>query len=418
MKKYAVRKIVRREFTVDVPASKSILNRALVLAAFSGNRVVLKTGAYAQDTRNLIACLTRLGVNILPTENGLAVCGEKLLEKATLDVGSAGTAARFLTAVLAFRGGDYEFTASPQMTARPMENLLAFEQAGVGIEYRGEYGHFPFRMHGDGIKATRMETDTGTSTQYASGMLLAAALGDRPFTLKLTGERTQGSYIRMTLSVLKAFGAKYTQNGEEITVFPARHVAESYTVEADVSAACYFYALSLLCGARVTVRGIRRGSLQGDMRFLELHAQKGVVLSDGAEGLTADGSTAGSFGGFDIDMRDFSDQAATLAVLAPFATTPSNIRGIGHIRRQECDRIQAITRNLTACDVPCTAYEDGIRIMPAEVKSAEIETFGDHRIAMAFALIGAKTGGIVIDDADCCKKTFENFFETLAALSE
>lgn len=417
MNPYLVKKLERHEIAVNVPASKSILNRALVLSAFSGREIQLAAGPYAQDTRALIDCLLRLGVQVCPTEAGLSVCGKEIAREATLDVGSAGTVARFLTTMLAFRGGNYRFTASPQMTARPMDILAALEKAGVCFEYSGAEGHFPFRMRSAGISVSQMQLDTDTSTQYASGVLLAAAVGTAPLTLTLTGKRTFGSYIRMTVRMLQDFGARCERCEDALTVFPATNFPTRYCVESDVSAACYFYALSLLCNCRVTVYGVHRDSIQGDIRFLQLLEERGVILSDGQDGLTADGSKVTSYPGFEIDMRDFSDQSLTLAALAPFAATPTVIRGIGHSRMQECDRVEAIRTNLTALGVPCETEKDGVRIFPAPIRPGCIKTFGDHRVAMAFSLIGLRTGGITVDDPDCCKKTFENFFTILDGLN-
>ncbi len=416
MDTYSVKPLRSRDIEVSVPASKSILSRALLLAAFCGGKVFLHCGPYPQDTRDLIGCFTRLGVRITPEDGGLLADGTHIEKSAVLDVGSAGTAARFLTAMLAFRGGDYSFTASRQMSARPMDHLFALEEAGVAIEYGGEYGRFPFRMHSDGITAPIMQLGTDTSTQYASGVLLAAACGNAPFTLRLSGERADGSYIRMTLAVLKAFGADYVRGRDGITVIPSKTPPKEYFVEPDVSGACYFYALALLCGARVRVRGVHLDSLQGDVKFLSLLGEKGVIFTESAEGLTADGRHIRKFTGFDVDMRDFSDQALTLAAIAPFAETPTVIRGIGHIRRQECDRIEAIRCNLHALGVPCEADADSVKIYPAPVRGGTVRTFNDHRVAMAFSLIGARAGGVVIENPQCCEKSFGNFFTLLGGL--
>lgn len=421
MELYRVKRLPpHSDFTVEVPASKSILNRALILAAFGNGETLLSCGDFAEDTRAMLSCLTALGIRWREEDGGIRVfgCGGKIpVRNAELNVRSAGTAARFLTAALAFLGGDYTMRSSAQMEKRPMELLSALETSGAVIEYLGERGHFPFRLHSDGIKAAMLSVDTDLSTQYASGILLAAAVS-RPTALRLTGSRTDGSYINMTLRLMERFGAAWTREGNIIRVVPAEHSPESIEIESDLSGACYFYALSLLLSARVLVRRIHPDTLQGDKKFLALLSARGVRFEDTAEGLLADGSSVFDYRGFTENMGNFSDQALTVAALAPFADTPTRITGIGHIRRQECNRIRAITENLSALGVPVTEEADGVTIEPAPVHSGTIRTFGDHRVAMAFSLIGLKTGEISIEDPQCCKKTFENYFDILERLTQ
>lgn len=400
-----------------VPASKSLLNRALLLAAFSGKRMRILCGDCADDTEALLGCLAALGISVIRERDGYTVCGCRIppVRRASLDVRSAGTAARFLPVFLAFAGGSYEMTASAQMQARPTEILPALEAAGARIEYRGERGHYPFVLHSDGSIAASFTLDTDRSTQYASAVLLAAACL-RPATVHLTGSRTDGSYIQMTIRQICAFGAQVTREGDTLTVTPSACFPDAYEVENDLSGACYFYALALLLGARVCVPRIHADTLQGDKKFLSLLEEKGVRIHDTPDGILADASGVRSFTGWDADMRDFSDQALTLAALAPFAATPTHIRGVGHIRRQECDRIRAICENMTRLGVPAEAREDGVTIFPAPPRKAVIQTYGDHRVAMAFALVGAMTGNVTIRDPDCCKKTFPAFFDVLLSL--
>ena len=422
MERYFVKQFKPHDFAVDVPASKSIFNRALLLAALGTGDVQLACGAYdADDTTALLDCLTRLGTRIERTNAGLLVrgCGGNFpVRRAELNVRSAGTAARFLVTALAFTGGEYLFTASEQMKKRPMDVLSVLSKAGVLFEFLERPGHFPFRMHSAGIRADELSVDTDLSTQYASGILLSAACL-RPLTLHLTGSRTQGSYIEMTLELLRAFGAAVQRSGDSIVVRPAPGpMPARFEVESDLSAACYFYAMALLFGIRVLVRHIRFETLQGDVRFLQLLQQKGVRFCDTQEGLLADGSGISSFTGFDVCMRDYSDQALTLAALAPFATSPTRITGIGHTRRQECDRIHAIAANLQALGVPASEETDGVVIHPAAVHRGTVCTFGDHRVAMAFTLTGLKAGGIEIDDPRCCAKTFAGYFDAIDAITQ
>ena len=420
MQSFHVGPLKTHAFTVEVPASKSILNRAILLSAFTEGDTSLFCGAYGDDTQFLLGCLSSLGIMTEKTEYGLLIHGTKNFKRnATLNVGNAGTAARFLTAVLAFLGGTYEFHASSQMAARPMEILPLLSSLGVDIEPLSKGRSFPFRMRSQGITAKKTAVDTDISTQYASGIMLGAALGGSQFELTLLGSRTDGSYLRMTSSLIQSFGGKCEPLTAKIgyLVSPVSPL-DKYTVEADVSGACYFYALSLLCNAVVTVHGIHSGTLQGDFNFLKLLRAKGVRLNDTEAGIVADGSHVPFYNGIDEEMTDYSDQTMTVAVLAAFSESPSILRGISHIRTQECDRVEAILQNLNAMGVRAFTNGEDIFIEPAPVHPCKITTFGDHRVAMAFALAGMKMGNMEIDDPACCKKTFPNFFELISTLTE
>ncbi len=405
----------RADLRVTVPASKSVLNRALVLAALSKGSVRIKCGEYGDDTRAMLACLGVLGIPLSEGEGEIFVrgCGGEIPNKrATLNVGNAGTAARFLAVALAFCGGEYTFTASEQMARRPMEILSILQNAGVEVEY-GKEAAFPFTLRSEGLKTDKITVDTVQSTQYASGVLLAAGACGRQFTLKLTGPRTRGSYLAITLNMLAQFNIPFTRSGNEIIVEPQGEPPAEYAVEPDVSGACYFYALSLLCGARVTVEGVHLNSMQGDIKFLKLLEEKGVRIRDTAEGIVADGRNIPFFNGFDEDLSDFSDQTMTVAALAAYASMPSILRNVSHIRAQECDRIAAIVENLNALGTRSFTDGNDIFIEPDSVHGGQVKTFGDHRVAMAFALMGLKTAGVTIDDPACCNKTFPSFFRIL-----
>lgn len=420
MNGYPVSKLTTKNICVSVPASKSILNRALLLAAFTDGDTRLICGEYGDDSEALLACLSELGIEVEQLSDGLLVHGKKNFSRsASLNVENAGTVARFLTSILAFFGGNYEFYGSSRMKERPMEILPLLSSLGVNIEYLEKPDHFPFRMHSDGINVGKVVVDTDVSTQYASGLMLAAALSGKPLSVELTGGRTSGSYIRMTAALIRAFGGDVGFSAEKIlSITPILRSAEQFTVEPDVSGACYFYALSLLCNASVCVRGVHLNSLQGDMMFLKLLARKGVRLKETDLGVVADGTILPPYNGIDIEMTDFSDQTMTVAVLAAFAGSPSILRDVSHIRSQECDRVEAIIENLKALGANAFTNGDDIFIEPAPVCPCLITTFSDHRVAMAFALAGLKAGGITIDDPSCCSKTFPNFFKILEELTK
>lgn len=415
---YRVKPLKTREISVRVPASKSILNRALLLSALTDGDTRLICNDYGEDTEALLSALVALGIRYEIQPDGLLVHGGKISPRATLDVAGAGTAARFLTAILAFRGGAYELRASAQMERRPMEIIPALRSLGATIECLKAEGHFPFRLTSSGVRAVKAEIGTDTSTQYASGLMLAAALGDAPFTVELTGSRTAGSYLKMTAELIRRFGGGCERVQDGFFITPIENAPDRFEVEPDLSGACYFYAISLLCGAKVLVEGVHENTLQGDIRFLRLLGSKGVRIKDTEEGIVADGTRLPFYNGIDEDMRDYADQTLTVAALAAFAESPSILRNVSHIRTQECDRVSAVLENLNALGAHAFTNGDDIFIEPAPLHPALIKTYDDHRVAMAFSLIGLRQEGVEIENPDCCKKTFPRYFDLLDKITE
>lgn len=407
----------KRTQTVRLPASKSILNRALLLAALSRKPVFLKCGSLCDDTRAMISCLQDLGVHIT-LGDGISVDNSGGFHGAKIDVQSAGTCARFLPSALAFVGGDYTFFASEQMSRRPMKILSVLRSLGAKITPLSPAHTFPFRLQSEGISGGAATIDTDESTQYATGILLSAPVLSHPFSLTLTGSRTGGSYLAMTLKILSDFGGKFNRDGNVVTVFPGLNPPAEYAVEADVSGACYFAALALLCRAKILLQGASLSAAQGDLKFLKLLQERGLILTETENGLLADGSAVADFCGFCADFCDFSDQAPTAAALAPFARTPSRITGLEHTKKQESDRVLSVLTNLHLLGVPADYSDGALTITPAPVRAACLKSFGDHRIAMAFALVGLKAGDIQIDDVSCCSKTFEDYFTILSRMTD
>lgn len=426
MKKLKIRKMKDiKDIKVEVPGSKSITNRALLLAAISNKRCRLKGILFSDDSRAFLESLQSLGFEVeIKEEEKEAVIqgtgGKIPNEKATVNVRSAGTAARFLTVMLAFAGGEYEMTASAQMCKRPMEPLLSvLKKAGVEFVFHGEEGHFPFLIKSKTPVMNEMEIDTGVSSQFASALLMSGILLPNGLIVKMSGDRVEGSYIKMTLSMMEQFGISVSKKESSVTV---PHTDEfgvnEYQVEPDVSAACYFYAMAPLLKTDVIVKNVHKDSLQGDIKFVEALQQLGCVMKDTAEGICVFGRGLSGYPGLTISMKDYSDQTMTMAAIAPFAEGPTLIRNVGHIRFQESDRISAIVTELNRMGIICEEVpeEDGIQIIPGEVQAAEVETYEDHRMAMAFSLVGVKTGKITIKDPACCRKTFENYFEVLESI--
>lgn len=373
---------------VNVPGSKSITNRALALAMRADGEVIIEGALFSGDSRHMLDCIKALGFRADSNEAGLVMRvagqgGEIPCKEATIDVGSSGTAARFLTAILGVSTGDYTITASPQMCARPMRPLLeALGKLGCKIEYLEQPGHLPYVLHGHGYTGERVQVDISESSQFLSALMLAGV------DVQSAGEHGM-AYVEMTRRMIEEFHSPYT-------------------VEPDVSAACYFYAAAALTGRSVVVSGVHRASLQGDIAFLDTLCRMGASMRDTPHGieLTGHGLT-----GVAADLSAYSDQAITLAAIAPYADSPTTITGIGHIRLQESDRLSAIVENLTACGIRTECGGDFLTIYPGHPHGTLIRTHDDHRLAMGFALMSLMTEGIEIENPACCAKTFPGYFE-------
>lgn len=405
---------------VDVPGSKSITNRALLLATLAEGISTLRGVLFSDDSRHFLKCVQNLGFETQVDEAGRLVRVKGLggavpLTKADLYVGSAGTAARFLTACLGLSEGIYRMDASEQMRRRPMAPLLcALKELGCGILYDAEEGHFPFVLRGHGFRKEQISINIDSSSQFLSALLIVSCLCKRDFTTHIEG--THGmAYIDMTLKMMEQFGV-CTQKASDSTFLTRagqHYRALDYRIEPDVSAACYFYAMSPLLHVPVRVNHVHFDSLQGDVAFIRLLEEMGCLAADTPEGIVLSPPAEGMFHGITADMSACSDQAITLAAIAPFAEGPTTINGIGHIRFQESDRIAAITAELSRMGIRCDERQDGITIYPGRPAPSTVETYDDHRMAMGFSLTGLRSPGIVIADPGCCRKTFEDYFEVL-----
>lgn len=456
--RYLVKKIEKPvDWVVTVPGSKSMTNRALLLAALSEGNVELEGVLFSDDSRHFLSSLQSLGfqVKIDEAEKKVQVtgCGGIIPQKeAVIDVGSAGTAARFLTAMLGFSDGTYTINASWQMKKRPMGPLFELlQKAGAEIIYLEQEGYLPVRITGcASMKAAKsqhlqsmseqqmeakqqlqagqpleIELDISKSTQFLSALLLISPMIKQGLQIHITSEKKDGSYIRITRKMMEEFGAPVDFDGitYKTTAGLAYH-RKQYVIEPDMSAACYFYGAAAITGGRAQVRNVHWNNTQGDKKFLGVLEQMGCRVSEQQDGIVVTGSEVGKqsdtavfLKGITIDMNDFSDQALTLAAIAPFADGPVCIQNIGHIRQQESDRIHAIVAELSKVGIRCEEKEDGVTIYPGIPTGGVIETYEDHRVAMAFSLIGLKTEGIWIDNPGCCGKTFENYFEILSELT-
>ncbi len=379
---------------VEVPGSKSITARALLIAALADGQSQLYGGQMSDDCATFVEAVRALGIPVSVSADCIKVegCGGVLPEEeGRIYVGSAGTAARFLTALCALQGGKYTLTSSAQMMRRPQRPLIeALASLGARFEFGGEEYCFPFTVYGTRSPAASVTVNIEKSSQFLSALLMAAVCADKPVTIRTVGSHGM-DYVRMTLDMMWSFGVTVDEGEDGYTVF-GEYEAKKYEIEPDISAACYFAAMNKVLGTDIAVKGVMKHTMQGDARFIE---------------------ALESFDGGTIDMSSFSDQALTMAAIAPYLPRPTTITGVKHIRGQECDRIKAIVCNLSALGVKCDEHEDGVIVYPSQPHGGRIDTFGDHRVAMSFAVTGLRCGGVTIADAEVCSKTFKEYFTVL-----
>lgn len=419
-------KITNRRLQVSVPGSKSITNRALLLATLADGKSTLRGTLFSEDSRYFLSCIKDLGFacdvdeeNKIVTVTGMGGAVPK--DKASIYVGSAGTAARFLTAFLGLNGGEYHIDSSDQMKKRPMDSLIkSLEQLGAKVTFEGEEGHFPFVIEGASASTERnsesgkVTVDVNKSSQFLSALLISACRTGKDMKIQVEGEHGM-AYVDMTVRMMEQFGITVRKEGDKLYCIDkgASYKALDYDIEPDLSAACYFYAMCPMLGLTVTVEGVWKDSLQGDLRFLYLLEEMGCTLTEGEKGLTLTPPSDGIYHGITADMSTCSDQAITMAATAVYADSPTTITGIGHIRFQESNRLQAIVDELTRMGIRVESADDSVTIYPGTPQPALVQTYDDHRMAMGFSLVGLRTERITINDPLCCRKTFENYFEVL-----
>ena len=416
-------------WTVTVPGSKSMTNRALLMASLADGKTTLNGVLFSDDSRYFLGALQALGfaVECQEAQKQVTITGLNGMLPASegeIYVGSAGTAARFLTALLAVAEGTFTIQASEQMKRRPMKPLFDVLVAmGAKISYLENKGHLPIQITGIGGRKAmdevcRVTLDISESTQFLSALLLVSPMIKQGLSIEITSARKDGSYIRITRKMMENFGAETVFDGTHYEIPQnSSYKAGTYQIEPDISAACYFYAAAALTGGRALVKNVTWDCMQGDLQFLKVLEQMGCTVMETAQGIAVCGAKGGQLKKITVDMKEFSDQTMTLAAIAPFAEDTVRIENVGHIRLQESDRIHAIVTELSRLGVTCTEEEDAITIQPQIPTAGIVQTYDDHRMAMAFALIGLRVQGIEIANPMCCRKTFEEYFAVLESLT-
>jgi 3-phosphoshikimate 1-carboxyvinyltransferase len=411
---------------VAVPGSKSITNRALLIAALTKGTTHLTNTLFSDDSDLFVKALQDLGFRVFSDpENGCidvtGLGGTIPNNKAEIFVGNAGTAARFLTAFLTLGKGRYILDGDTRMRERPIGDLLdALVQLGANVQATNDNGSSicpPIEIIASGLAGGKTKIAGNISSQFLSALLMIAPYAAKPVEIEITSELNSKPFVDMTLAIMSDYSVEVKRKGySHFLVHPACYTPRaSYSIEMDATAASYFFAAPAICGGTVCVEGMSRRSNQGDIQFLDVLNKMGCTITENNNSIEVTGSA--ELKGLDIDMSDISDTAQTLAAVAPFAVSPTRIRGIASSRLKETDRVSAICTELRKIGVCTEELPDGMTIFPTQnFQPAVIQTYNDHRMAMAFSLIGLRIPGIFIENPDCVSKTFPKFFEVLETL--
>lgn len=407
--------------TIRPPGSKSITNRALVCAALARGTSQLTGVLDSEDTQVMMAALRQLGVQVdhdAATKQLTVVgCGGAIAaSSAELYIANSGTTVRFLTALAALGQGEFRLDGTPRMRQRPIADLLvALQQLGVQAECLSPGGCPPVVIRATGLRGGWVRLRGDVSSQFLSGLLLAAPYAQSPLDIEIDGPLVSQPYVHMTLAVMRSFGVNNVTTTSDLSRFhvpaPQTYDARPYAIEPDASAASYFFAAAAIAGGRVTVAGLSRDSLQGDVEFVNVLEKMGCQVQWQPAAITV---TAAALRGVTVDMNAISDTVQTLAAVALFAKGATTVTGVGHIRHKETDRIGALATELRKLGAEIEEMSDGLRITPGPLRAAAIDTYQDHRMAMSLALVGLRIPGVEIRDPGCTAKTYPEFFADLS----
>ncbi len=407
--------------SLRVPGSKSITNRALLVAGLAEGTSTLTGVLDADDTRAMAAAIESFGATVdADWDAGVAtivgIGSAAIAGPLTLQANQSGTTGRFLLAIAATGTGAITVDGDEQLRGRPIGDLAdALVSLGARVETPSATQSLPAVVHADGLSGGEVSLPGNISSQFASALLMAAPRMAEGLSIRLTGELVSTPYLDMTVAVMRAFGAEVQEvSGQGFVVAPGTYVACDYAIEPDASTASYFLAAAAITGSTIRLEGLSSASLQGDMEFAEVLAQMGSTIRHHGDSIELTGPSR--LIGVDADMRDFSDTVPTLAAVAAFASTPTTIRGVGFIRHKESDRIAGTVAELQRLGIDATETDDGMVIVPGPLQPTVVQTYDDHRMAMAFSVLGLRNPGTRIADPDCVAKTFPKFYRALDEL--
>lgn len=409
--------------TLAVPGSKSLTNRALILAALADGVSKLEGALVAEDSEVMIESLRRLGVQVAAGPEGMVVIGAAgpvPAERAELDLRLSGTSIRFLAAMLAVGRGEYLLDGNHRMRERPIQDLLDALNV-LGADARSlNAGCPPVKLTANGLAGGRASVAGDKSSQFLSALLMAAPYAEGEVTIDVQGELLSKPFVDMTIDLMSEFGVEIERDAyRSFRVTPARYGARDYRVEGDAMAAGYFWAAAAITGGIVRVSNLGRETRQGDARFADVLAQMGCSVVWGESWCDVTGPADGKLHGGVFDLNDMPDQAQTLAVVGLFADGPVSIENVGNMRIKETDRISAMATELRRIGATVEERSDGLTVHPLAAGPSEpvdIETYGDHRMAMALAVAGARLPNIRILDPGCVSKTYPRFFDDFLSL--
>jgi len=410
---------------VFLPGSKSLSNRALLIAALANGVTKITNLLVSDDINYMLTALTNLGI-----EYTLSDCGTECTvvgnngffnakEAVELFLGNAGTAMRPLCAALAASEGEFILTGEPRMKERPIGHLVnALDQLSADIEYLEDQEYPPVKIKGKALTGSKVSIDGSISSQFLTAILMIAPLLKTDTNIEIEGELVSKPYIDITLNIMSRFGVEVQNNDyQSFTVKgnQSYQSVEKYMVEGDASSASYFLAAGAIKGGEITVHGVGKLSVQGDKHFADVLEKMGAEVTWGDESITVVGKALTAV---DMDMNHIPDAAMTIATTALFAKGTTTIRNIYNWRVKETDRLTAMATELRKVGAEVVEGEDYISITPPTLlKHAEIDTYNDHRVAMCFSLVALSDTSVTINDPKCTAKTFPDYFDILAQVS-
>ena len=402
---------------ISVPGSKSIANRALVCAALANSESVISNCAPGDDTEAMIDALRIFGVGVERDGDSVKVAGRLNLENTSelhLDARLAGTTSRFLTALCCLRAGSSVIDGQESLRKRPMLELhSALRTLGASVESLGGDGCLPVKVSRGQSWQAKISSDASLSSQFTSALMMIAPYLPSGLEILLGDQIVSRGYIEMTVGVMRAFGVQTDFSGNQIWTSPGEYRGSVYSVEPDASAASYPLGAVAISGGSATIKSLSRNSLQGDVEFIDLLARMGCKVAEVVEGLQIRREKTEPLRGIRVDMSQISDCVPTLAVVAMFANSPTEISGVGFIRGKESDRISDLCGELRKLGANISETQDGMVIKPATLHGATLETHHDHRLAMAFALIQREVSGVVVCNPEVVSKSWPGYFEAL-----